>query len=264
MSISVASSFSIQKVSRHHYLIRGDPNIKMYMDYCGVKWSSKYDGWLAHENDEIDFVQMHLEVLEALKDKHTKPKRLQRTQKKGGVAAKKKQKTIMELEDDDEEDDEYVPGESDEDDEDDDDDDDEDDDDDDDDDEDDDDDDDEDDDEDSAEKENAKKKKEYLFYKKGILAFGPMTINQQHKLDAVWNKYLKGWICPKSSLSKLQKMHWTEKVEAVTVATAAAVPEKKRKKDVAEEQEQKQEDVPPKKKQKTSVEMRIVDSGKLK
>jgi hypothetical protein len=229
---SISSTFSVQQVSKHHYLIRGDERVKDYMNFCDVKWSNTYQGWIVHEDDEVDLIQMHMEVLDLTKEqkvkfdkkKSTKSKTIQVTKpnkKKLIVSSdeesedeKPKKKTTKkdvlyerfkrgeEISDDD--DDEYVPSsepssetisdESDEDLE--------------------------EDEEDSETEEDSdeeeeyetdpKRKKEFQFYKKGILAFGTMTERQQEKLEAIWNKTLRGWILRMSSLEKLKKMGWLE------------------------------------------------------
>ena len=86
-SIAVASSFSIQKVSRHHFLIRGDAGIKSYMEFCDLKWSSTYQGWIVHEDDEVDFIQMHMEVLDHLQECKKKKAKAKAPKKKAAAAA---------------------------------------------------------------------------------------------------------------------------------------------------------------------------------
>jgi hypothetical protein len=218
---SIASTFSIQKISGHHYLIRGDSGISDYMKFCDTKWSNTYGGWIVHENDEVDLLQMHFEVLDSVKttrkelskDKHKKNKR--RTEKPVKVSKKDKLYERMKRNEDlssDEDDDDYIPSTepssedidstsdeedtSDEDEEE------------------------ETSDEDTSDEDTSdeedecetdkSRKKEYQFYKKEILAYGYMTERQQEKLDAGWNKILKGWLVSKSYLEKLQKYGWTE------------------------------------------------------
>ncbi len=232
---SISSTFSVQQVSKHHYLIRGDERVKDYMNFCDVKWSNTYQGWIVHEDDEVDLIQMHMEVLDLAKEQKTKsgkkkstttPKTKSKPTKKKLIVSsdeesedeKPKKKTTKkdvlyerfkrgeEISDDD--DDEYVPSsepssetisdESDEDLEE----------------------EEEDEEEDSETEEDSdeeeegetdpKRKKEFQFYKKGILAFGKMTERQQEKLEAVWNKTLRGWILRMSSIEKLKKMGWLE------------------------------------------------------
>jgi hypothetical protein len=241
---SISSTFSVQQVSKHHYLIRGDERVKDYMNFCDVKWSNTYQGWIVHEDDEVDLIQMHMEVLDLAKEQKAK------SDKKKSAKAKPKPKTTKpvkttkkkviisddESDDDEEEppqkkkgdiyerfkrgeeisdddDDEYIPSsepssetisdESEEDT------------------------DDEDEDEEEEEEEeddteeseddeeelgetDSKRKKEFQFYKKGLLAFGKMTERQQEKLEANWNKSLRGWVLRMSTLEKLKKMGWTE------------------------------------------------------
>jgi hypothetical protein len=231
----ISSTFSVQQVSKHHYLIRGDERVKDYMNFCDVKWSNTYQGWIVHEDDEVDLIQMHMEVLGLVKEQKFKSDKKKSTKAKPKTTSKPTKKKLIvssdeESEDEkpkkktakkddlyerfkrgeeisDEDDDEYVPSsepssetisdESDEDlDE-------------------------EDsdeeeysDEEDSEEEEEGetdpKRKKEFQFYKKGILAFGKMTERQQEKLEAIWNKTLHGWILRMSTLEKLKKMGWLE------------------------------------------------------
>ena len=69
---SISSTFSVQQVSKHHYLIRGDERVKDYMNFCDVKWSNTYQGWIVHEDDEVDLIQMHMEVLDLAKEQKAK------------------------------------------------------------------------------------------------------------------------------------------------------------------------------------------------
>lgn len=241
----ISSTFSVQQVSKHHYLIRGDERVKDYMNFCDVKWSNTYQGWIVHEDDEVDLIQMHMEVMGLAKDqkvraekkkakKATKKSTKKPSTKKRIISSdeeseeetpKKKKKISGKKEDlyerfkrgediSDDSDDEYVPsseptsetiteeseedssddeedssedGDSEE--------------------------------EDSSEDEDSedeeyetdpKRKKEFQFYKKGILAFGKMTDRQQEKLEAIWNKTLRGWIIRMSNLEKLKKQGWCE------------------------------------------------------
>ena len=216
---SVASNFSVQKISAHHYLIRGDNGIADYMKFCDTKWSNTYSGWIVHENEEVDLLQMHIEVLDSLKIKrkelskeknkkaitnkrHTKDtkdvkKKVSKDIKKKDSKKKESKYTRMkrgeDISDDEDDDDDYIPStepSSEEDDES------------------------EDIEETSDEEEEEEtdktRKKEYQFYKKEILAYGYMTERQQEKLNAIWNKFLKGWLVPKSYLEKLQKYGWIE------------------------------------------------------
>jgi hypothetical protein len=235
----IASTFSIQQVSKHHYLIRGDERVKDYMNFCDVKWSNTYQGWIVHEDDEVDLIQMHMEVMNLAKEQkylsdkkknkktYAKTKKSKNTNKKKLIVSsgedsedsedseeeekpkKKKSSKKGDLyerfkrgEDiSDDEDDEYVPSseptsetiteESEEEDTE-----------------------EEDSEEDSEEEEeyetDPKRKKEFQFYKKGILAFGKMTDRQQEKLEAIWNKTLRGWIIRMSNLEKLKKQGWAE------------------------------------------------------
>lgn len=233
---SISSTFSVQQVSKHHYLIRGDERVKDYMNFCDVKWSNTYQGWIVHEDDEVDLIQMHMEVLDLAKEQKTKIDKKKSTTTKPKTTQKKKpakKKLIVssdeESEDEkpkkkttkkdvlyerfkrgeeisDDDDDEYVPSsepssetisdESD------------------------DEEDEEEEEEDSETEEDSdeeeeyetdpKRKKEFQFYKKGILAFGKMSERQQEKLEAIWNKTLRGWILRMSSLEKLKKMGWLE------------------------------------------------------
>jgi hypothetical protein len=228
---SVASTFSVQKISAHHFLIRGDNGVADYMKFCDTKWSNTYGGWIVREDEEVDLLQMHMEVLDNLKI--TRKERSKEKIKKANVAkrhtkdSKKDKKTGKkesqytrmkrgeDISDDEEEDDEYIPStepssddeETDDEEED----------------------DEEEDDEsedieetsDEEEEEECetdkKRKKEYQFYKKEILAYGYMTEKQQDKLDTIWNKILKGWLIPKSNLERLQKYGWTEVEEVEEV-----------------------------------------------
>ena len=67
-SNTIASTFSVQKISKHHFLIRGDERVSDYMKFCDIKWSKTYQGWLVHEDDEIDLIQMHIEILDKIKE----------------------------------------------------------------------------------------------------------------------------------------------------------------------------------------------------
>jgi hypothetical protein len=240
---TIASTFSVQKISRHHYLIRGDERIKDYMNFCDTKWSKTYQGWIVHEDDEVDLLQMHMEVLDCVKDSSEREKKAAKKKQKESKrkvvekskkSSKSKRNTLYdrmkrgEELSDDEEDEDYEPSsespgssdqyeteeeEEDSDEE-------------------------ESEDEESEEEEDSdeedssdeeseeeeetdpKRKKEYQFYKKGILAYGKMTERQKEKLEAIWNKYLKGWIIHKNYLEKLQKMGWVELDEAETVPEA--------------------------------------------
>jgi hypothetical protein len=235
---TVASSFSVQKISKHHFLIRGDERVRSYMNFRELKWSKTYQGWLVHEDDDIDLVQMHVEVLDNVrqeaKQKMKKSKKKKQVDEDDLYERFKRGEEIT-----DDEEDEYVPEEEEE--------------------------------EEEApegedktddyeedsfvvkdstdeeaeewtkkEKKNNKKvkvidepeeasedesdeeedqetdpkrKREFQFYKKGILAYGMMPEKQRDKVEAVWNKHLRGWIIRKSYLEKLQKMGWTD-VEA--------------------------------------------------
>jgi hypothetical protein len=260
----IASTFSIQQVSKHHYLIRGDERIKDYMNFCDVKWSNTYQGWIVHEDDEVDLIQMHMEVMDLAKEQKSlvdkknkksakaskktvkkpekkpskpiktskkklivssdedsdeeseeeeeKPKKKKKSSKKGDLYERFKRGEDIS----DDEDDEYVPssepssetiteesdteeedsGEEVEDSEE----------------EDTEEEDDTEEEEDSEEEgeTDPKRKKEFQFYKKGILAFGKMTDRQQEKLEAIWNKTLRGWIIRMSNLEKLKKQGWVE------------------------------------------------------
>jgi len=240
---TVASSFSVQKISKHHFLIRGDERVRSYMNFRELKWSKTYQGWLVHEDDDIDLVQMHVEVLDnvrqAAKQKMKKSKKKKQLDEDDLYERFKRGEEIT-----DDEEDEYVPeeeeeGEEREEDE-------------------------TDDyeedsfvvkdstdeeveewvkqekkkekdlknkkskkvkvieepeeseeesDEEEDQETDPKRKREFQFYKKGILAYGMMPEKQRDKVDAVWNKHLRGWIIRKSYLEKLQKMGWTD-VEA--------------------------------------------------
>lgn len=234
--ITIASTFSIQKISKHHFLVRGDERVSDYMKFCDVKWSNTYKGWLVHEDDELDLIQMHMEVLDSVKNereeviekksnkksssKSKKTKKLEESPKnsKKKKTSKKlsdyeKIKRNIDVSDDEEEDEEYIPSSNYED----------------------------SNDseyepedteeteseytdteeeteseeetEDSDEEEEGPKKdqkKEYQFYKKGILAFGKMDKKEKNKLDPIWNKHLGGWIIHKSYQDKLEKMGWKE------------------------------------------------------
>jgi hypothetical protein len=218
------------------------------MNFCDVKWSNTYQGWIVHEDDEVDLIQMHMEVMDLAKEQKAradkKNKKSAKKLKKPTKATKTSKKKLIVTSDEeseeeeekpkkkksskkgdlyerfkrgedisDDEDDEYVPSsepssetiteesdseeeedteegedteedteeESEE--------------------------------EDSEEEEcetDPKRKKEFQFYKKGILAFGKMTDRQQDKLEAIWNKTLRGWIIRMSNLEKLKKQGWTE------------------------------------------------------
>ena len=233
---TIASSFTIQKISNHHYLIRGDERIRTYMKFCNLKWSNTYQGWIVHEDDEVDLLRMHVEVLDSVKSsqknkKEIKPKtkkqadrelyeRFKRgeditddeedeyqpssdktddyeedsfcvkdsTEEDDSVSTKaiktskkqftKKSKKIVDSEPEEEEAEEDSESEN----------------------------------EDECET-NPNRKREFQFYKRGILAYGMMTEKQQDKLEAVWNKHLRGWIIRKSFQEKIQKMGWVD-VEA--------------------------------------------------
>jgi hypothetical protein len=234
----IASTFSIQRISKHHYLIRGDERIKDYMNFCDVKWSNTYQGWIVNEDDEVDLIQMHMEVMDLSKEqkaladkkKNKAKKTSKKTVKRSDKKSSKKKLIVTSDEDSDDEsedekpkkksskkgdlyerfkrgedisddeDDEYVPSSE---------------------qtsetiteesesDEESDEDDEDEEDEDECETD-PKRKKEFQFYKKGILAFGKMTDRQQDKLEAIWNKTLHGWIIRMSNLEKLKKQGWTE------------------------------------------------------
>lgn len=236
---SIASTFSIQKISKHHFLIRGDERVRSYMNFCEVKWSRTYQGWIVHEEDEIDFIQMHVEVMDNIrissKEKNKKQKKSKKSKQNKDAELYERFKRGEEITDDEE--DEYTPEESDESDQTD------------------------DYEEDSfcvkessdeeedknvkkdikkwikSEKEKEKKKeeseeeddseseseeeeeenendpnrkKEFQFYKKGILAYGRMTEKEQDKVESIWNKHLRGWIIRKSFQEKLLKMGWLD------------------------------------------------------
>ncbi len=231
--ITIASTFSIQKISKHHFLVRGDERVSDYMKFCDVKWSNTYKGWLVHEDDELDLIQMHMEVLDSVKNEReeviekksnkkssSKSKKTKKSEESPKSSKKKKTskklsdyekiKRNIDVSDDEEEDEEYIPSSNYE------------------------------DSNDSEyepeeteseytdteeeteseeetdgsneEEEGPKKdqKKEYQFYKKGILAFGKMDKKEKNKLDPIWNKHLGGWIIHKSYQDKLEKMGWKE------------------------------------------------------
>jgi len=259
---TIASSFSIQKISKHHFLIRGDERIRSYMNFRELKWSRTYQGWIIHEDEELDIVQMHVEVLDNVRQCAKQQEKLQKSKK-----SNKKQREDDDLyerfkrgeEITDDEDDEYEEEEEEEEDE-------------------------ESDnaddyeedsfvvkdstdeeveewikqekkkekkvkvieepEEESSESEeeeeegetDPKKKREFQFYKKGILAYGMMSDKQQDKIEAIWNKHLRGWIIRKSFLEKLQKMGWVD-VEASSkqVETVAHTPQVVRKEAKPEE-----------------------------
>jgi hypothetical protein len=246
---SIASSFTVQKISKHHYLIRGDERIRTYMKFCELKYSKTYQGWIVHEDDELDLLRLHTEVLDSLKENQKNKKETPKTKKQTDRELYERFKRGEEITDD--EDDEYEPSS------------------------------DKTDDyeedsfcvKDSTEEESSEstkptkkqskkksedkevqkevsdwiksqkkskkavvaepeeeaeeaeeseseeeeegendpnRKREFQFYKRGILAYGMMTDKQQDKLEAVWNKYLHGWIIRKSFQEKLQKMGWVD------------------------------------------------------
>jgi hypothetical protein len=267
---TIASSFTVQKISKHHYLIRGDERIRTYMKFCELKWSKTYQGWLVHEDDEVDLLRMHIEVLDSLKEnqKNKKKEVSSKTKKQNDRELYERFKRGEEITDD--EDDEYEPSsdktddyeedsfcvkgsteeeeevkptkkqskkskkavesdsedtnkpkkkasvkdtidkevnrwigseqkklkkvvepepepEEEE--------------------------------EESEEEEedgetDPNRKREFQFYKRGILAYGMMTEKQQEKVEAVWNKHLRGWIIRKSFQEKLQKMGWVDVEES--------------------------------------------------
>jgi hypothetical protein len=244
---TIASSFTVQKISKHHYLIRGDERIRTYMKFCELKWSKTYQGWIVHEDDEVDLLRLHTEVLDNLKETRKNKKETPKTKKEMDRELYERFKRGEDITDD--EDDEYEPSS------------------------------DKTDDyeedsfcvKDSTEEEEVKpakkqskkkvadkevdkevnewiknqkkkskkvveaepepeeeeeedseseeeedgetdpnRKREYQFYKRGILAYGIMTEKQQEKTEAIWNKHLRGWILRKSFQEKLQKMGWVE------------------------------------------------------
>lgn len=231
--LTIATSFSIQKISKHHFLIRGDERVSDFMDFCDIKWSNTYMGWLVHQDDEVDLIQMHMEILDVMKDERdenvNKKNRKKNTTRKGKKVEvpKNKKTSIKKLNDyekikrnidvsdtEDEEDEEYIPSSSC---------------------------DDEnyddetydsedseetdseetdseeledesdsDESESSDEEETETNKNVYQFYKKGILAFGKMDRKIKNKVDAVWNKHLGGFIIRKSYQQKLEKYGWKE------------------------------------------------------
>ena len=244
--ITIASTFSIQKISKHHFLIRGDERVGDYMKFCDVKWSNTYKGWLVHENDEVDLIQMHMEILDSIKNeqnekkvskksksKKNKKEESPKNKKSSSPKNDKKKKSSKKLSDyekikrniditDDEDDEEYIPSSS---------------------------ygsedtddseyepndsnensdeseedseytdtesecDDESDCDESSEEADSGDEKvekKEFQFYKKGILAFGKMNKKEKTKFEPIWNKHLGGWIIRKSYQEKLEKYGWKE------------------------------------------------------
>ena len=243
---SIASSFTVQKISKHHYLIRGDERIRTYMKFCELKWSKTYQGWIVHEDDEVDLLRLHTEVLDNLKEnqknkKETPPKTKKQTDRELYERFKRGEEITDDEEDeyepssdktDDYEEDSFCVKDSTE-------------------------------EEESSEstkptkkqskktaddqkvdkevkkwvkaqmnksepepeeeeaeeseseeeeegETDPKRKREFQFYKRGILAYGMMTDKQQDKVEAVWNKYLHGWIIRKSFQEKLQKMGWVD------------------------------------------------------
>lgn len=230
--LTIATSFSIQKISKHHFLIRGDDRVGDFMDFCDIKWSDTYMGWIVHQDDEVDLIQMHLEILDVMKEE--RDVRLEKNRKKNNVKigkkveSSKKKKATKKLNDydkiklnidvSDTEDDEYIPSSScdnsddetydpenseetdseelseDE----------------------------ETDSEEQSEDEETDSEEQsedektrpnenvYQFYKKGILAFGKMDRKIKNKVDAVWNKHLEGFIIRKSYQQKLEKYGWKE------------------------------------------------------
>jgi hypothetical protein len=235
--LSIASNFSIQKISKHHLLIRGDfsnDSIKSYMEFCDFKWSDTYQGWVVSEDDEVDLIQMHMEVLDFVTDKkkskHQKKVSPKRT-KVSKLSPYEKLKKGYDLSSSDDSDDETwnesesssssseadfdsekeseslsneasSQSESEE----------------------------EEDhssdetykpsssssdseeyseeDEEEYSEKDEEENKRYQFYKNGILGFGKISQKEQDKLKPIWNKYLKGWIFHKSSLEKLKYYGW--------------------------------------------------------
>jgi hypothetical protein len=106
---TIASSFTVQKISKHHYLIRGDERIRTYMKFCELKWSNTYQGWIVHEDDEVDLLRMHMEVLDTVKEnqKQKKQKDTSKTKKQTDRELYERFKRGEEITDD--EDDEYEP-----------------------------------------------------------------------------------------------------------------------------------------------------------
>jgi len=258
---SIASSFTVQKISKHHYLIRGDERIRTYMKFCELKWSKTYQGWIVHEDDEVDLLRLHTEVLDNLKENQKTKKETPKTKKETDRELYERFKRGEEITDD--EDDVYEPSS------------------------------DKTDDyeedsfcvKDSTEEESSEstkptkkqskkkeedkevdkevkrwvqsekkksqkvvesepeeeaaedseseeeeegetdpnRKREFQFYKRGILAYGMMTEKQQDKLEAVWNKHLRGWILRKSFQEKLQKMGWVDVEESSSEKTQTPV-----------------------------------------
>ena len=212
--LSIASIFSIQKISKRHLLIRSDEHIHQYMKFNGARWSKTYQGWIVNENDEIDLIQMHLEILDKMKDKKISRlspyeklkrgedftssdetsdedyvtytdsssedeviKKITNNDRMEESSRESSENESSEQESDESSDEDYIPTEN------------------------------------SDTKNSDTKNKEprvFQFYKKGILAFGNMSKKEQDKLDAIWNKYLNGWIIRKSYLDKLTHLGWSE------------------------------------------------------
>lgn len=104
---SIASSFTVQKISKHHYLIRGDERIRTYMKFCELKWSKTYQGWIVHEDDEVDLLRLHTEVLDNLKENQKTKKETPKTKKETDRELYERFKRGEEITDD--EDDVYEP-----------------------------------------------------------------------------------------------------------------------------------------------------------
>jgi hypothetical protein len=222
--LSIASTFSIQKISKHHFLIRGDLKIKSFMKFSDFKWSDTYQGWIVNEDDEVDLIQMHMEVLDSLTEKNKKSDKASKDKKKSEkdllspYEKIKKGYDLSSSEDSDDEtweeasssssdsdnekdhssdeeeeedhssDEDYEPSSLDE----------------------------SSSSDESSEDESSEdeledekdNKKTYQFYKNGILGFGKISQKEQDKLKPIWNRYLKGWIFHKSSLDKLKHYGW--------------------------------------------------------
>jgi hypothetical protein len=241
--LSIASTFSIQKISKHHFLIRGDLKIKSFMKFSDFKWSDTYQGWIVNEDDEVDLIQMHMEVLDSLTEKNKKSDKASKDKKKSEKDLlspyekikkgydlsssedsddetweeasssssdsdnEKEHSSDEEEEEDHSSDEDYEPSSLDE------------------------------SESESSENESSENessenessesessssdvsseneledekdnKKTYQFYKNGILGFGKISQKEQDKLKPIWNKYLKGWIFHKSSLDKLKHYGW--------------------------------------------------------
>ena len=77
------------------------------MKFCELKWSKTYQGWIVHEDDEVDLLRLHTEVLDNLKENQKTKKETPKTKKETDRELYERFKRGEEITDD--EDDVYEP-----------------------------------------------------------------------------------------------------------------------------------------------------------